>query len=1259
MKIFFLQISILIFFFITYLNGQTTLVDENVQDHNSSQSVSSDDFPDTAGFCWHLQHPSPFYYNLTGVFFLNHLDGWAIGDEKNIIHTIDGGKNWKLQNIPTSNPKLNAIFFVDFQNGTAVGNNGVILSTNDGGNTWTQNNSGVSNNIFAISQIDSLTKWVVGSSNCVLKSIDGGANWNSITVNPSENHAFGSVFFKTKDIGFLTTYGAIYKTTNGGDTWVKPSFPSSNTRFFQNIHFVNDSVGWMCFNSNYIQYTESGIFKTKDGGDTWQHVYTAPYLLMLDIQFFDELTGYILKPGGVSKTIDGALTWANVTNIETGFTRLDFLKWSSFSFPDSLFGCIVGRLGVLSITADACNTWTPLHNELCSDTEKLYFKNEKHGWCLGEHGKILKTQNGGVTWESTNSGLTQKISNVYFKDSLQGIATGVVYETAIGSISEKSMIFLTEDGGLHWRRSNFSFSTSLTKLFMLNDNEGWAVGYFTNVYHTSDGGVSWEKQGNSNMTGNDVFFIDSLHGWICANNGVYRTSDGGNNWNYINISSTVSLNCLAFKNTQQGWLFGKDGLAKKTVNGGDSWLDIQIPVTSNITSMYLGENDHIWISTDAGKILYSSNAGVSWSIQFNNANVQFTKLQFNGNDNGWAVGAKGIILKTTNAGLNWETMNTSGIYTLLSIFPLANNHVWAGGEASPNTPILLKYNESSNNWDLLAQGTYASLNNITFYDIQNGWATGSFNTVLKTNDGGENWYPVDLGLFSNDIINCIFVKDSLNIFIGSENGNILKSSDGGLQWVQINTGSIDFISKIVFPSSQLGWAISKTYYAGHPNIFKSIDGGNTWQINPEIPSILNDIIMIDSLNGWLSGSGNPFKTIDGGEHWIQQSNSLALNNGSNKIFFLDTQNGWIIETGSVIYSTNNGGVTWEKNDFNFNFFDLTDVFAINTENIWVCGAKNKIIKLGRPDKPIVKDILVCKSDSTIILSAIGSNLTWYQDSIGGFGNKTQPTIVINETGVFNWYVSQSPFTIGDCMESELAHIQVVIADQGFVCTGQSDLKLSNLQIANPVVYPNDVVNVHFNLQNIGNLGITDDFTITCFLSSDNSWSINDLLVSAININDAPIGLNAPFETNFSIPASLQVGNYFLILKVDSDNTIPESNENNNTLIWLNKIILKSDTILSNNIPISPKIDFVLTPNPATNYFTIELKGLESILENIAQPQGKIINQLGQIVQHFTFEKLKNNMLTLDLHEYANGIYFIKIETAGQRTVVKKLVVAHE
>src|ERR1044071_4935534 len=82
--------------------------------------------------------------SLRSVFFIDPQEGWIVGDEGVILHTIDGGKRWERQ--PTgTRASLRSVQFLTPFIGWAVGREelpygqgsvGVILFTSDGGLEW-------------------------------------------------------------------------------------------------------------------------------------------------------------------------------------------------------------------------------------------------------------------------------------------------------------------------------------------------------------------------------------------------------------------------------------------------------------------------------------------------------------------------------------------------------------------------------------------------------------------------------------------------------------------------------------------------------------------------------------------------------------------------------------------------------------------------------------------------------------------------------------------------------------------------------------------------------------------------------------------------------------------------------------------------------------------------------------------------------------------------------------------------------------------
>jgi gliding motility-associated-like protein len=76
----------------------------------------------------------------------------------------------------------------------------------------------------------------------------------------------------------------------------------------------------------------------------------------------------------------------------------------------------------------------------------------------------------------------------------------------------------------------------------------------------------------------------------------------------------------------------------------------------------------------------------------------------------------------------------------------------------------------------------------------------------------------------------------------------------------------------------------------------------------------------------------------------------------------------------------------------------------------------------KPGLPVVEQLTLCQDDPIPTLNAQGQNLKWYDSATGGTGSLVTPTVYTTDTGVFDFYVSQ---TVNNC-ESDRALLRVTV-----------------------------------------------------------------------------------------------------------------------------------------------------------------------------------------------------------------------------------------
>ncbi len=165
--------------------------------------------------------------NFNSSFFADSITGWFVGTPSNvnpytIMFTDDGCKSFVEQTDPNE-IKLNGVCFGSDVKGIAVGNAGIVMHTSDGGASW---------------------------ETCTDEDVTGGSKlWSSVCLT------------ETGKAWAVGNSGRIVYSNDWGHTW--ESQTSGVTELLSEVHFINDSVGWIVGG-----FSGSVILHTKNGGVT-------------------------------------------------------------------------------------------------------------------------------------------------------------------------------------------------------------------------------------------------------------------------------------------------------------------------------------------------------------------------------------------------------------------------------------------------------------------------------------------------------------------------------------------------------------------------------------------------------------------------------------------------------------------------------------------------------------------------------------------------------------------------------------------------------------------------------------------------------------------------------------------------------------------------------------------------------------------------------------------------------------------------------
>jgi len=296
------------------------------------------------------------------------------------IATLASYPQWTVLNTGTG-MELFSVYFTDSLNGYSVGVAATVLKTEDGGLSWDLIPNVPAYALRSVVFPDARIGFAVGQNGSVVKTSDYGLTWADLS--PAQIQLYSTHFFDTLTgiaVGGDLVYGAIIRTTDGGNTWIPITNPAVSR--LTSVYFINDSIG-------FIVGDNGKILKTANKGLSWSSVSITGTTFKLESVFFPDLnTGYAAGHfGTIVKTTDGGLTWAPLTSgVNTTFY--------SIFFTDQNTGYVVGQGGILK-TTDGGENWTPQASGASFIPYSIFFTNNQTGYIAGTGGIIIKTTNGG------------------------------------------------------------------------------------------------------------------------------------------------------------------------------------------------------------------------------------------------------------------------------------------------------------------------------------------------------------------------------------------------------------------------------------------------------------------------------------------------------------------------------------------------------------------------------------------------------------------------------------------------------------------------------------------------------------------------------------------------------------------------------------------------------------------------------------------------------------------------------------------------
>jgi len=281
---------------------------------------------------------------------------------------------WKKINFIDSS----GIYDIFFINNTGFAISSHIFKSSDGGENWSQliSPSGLDTYSFInIGMGNEMNAIFVTRFNQLVSTHSGGP---SFTTKALSDPILSDVFFIDSTVAYAIGK-SVWKTIDGGDNWTK-LYDFTPSTGFSSLFFTNEQTGWV--------KKPQGVYKTINGGIDWQLVNTDTINFSNGgaIFFLNSDTGYISNSYSVEKTVNGGASWNKVFTC-TYTTSV----YHDIHFVSENVGYITDGPCIFKTTGGG-NTWTKVVALASSSNSlvELHFTDANHGWACGQKGTILK-----------------------------------------------------------------------------------------------------------------------------------------------------------------------------------------------------------------------------------------------------------------------------------------------------------------------------------------------------------------------------------------------------------------------------------------------------------------------------------------------------------------------------------------------------------------------------------------------------------------------------------------------------------------------------------------------------------------------------------------------------------------------------------------------------------------------------------------------------------------------------------------------------
>ena len=530
----------------------------------------------------------------------------------------------------------------------------------------------------------------------------------------------------------------------------------------------------------------------------------------------------------------------------------------------------------------------------------------------GDSCYVIKSSDGGRNWYVSKNIPKTEILKVEFVDELN-----------IFLLNKRHPLLKTSDGGETWNFITIPLRYQYPHAFQVFSPDtiyaaaaiNNSSSYKTHMLKSYDGGNNWAAMDTSVTPIYSFKFFNAISGWFFGGY-IYRTTDGGNTLNPASIPDdmqnpeTIDIlneSTIVISGSRQEQVFPGSNYPKPIMsfssNGGISWLTKDLGYDGFWGEPWnvklLNETTAIALIRPSSnyEIIYTTNRGVNW----HKGNSPVSKFSYHDikllNNRIYLAGSGASFLASENTSLTqWDVRMDQTFIKLKCAGFLDPGYAIIGDEGG-NLHVSA---DRGNTW------------------LKRKMPTGKFNKIHMVNDSLVYILDSNKIYRSKDLCNTI---EYVTVRPGGNIKDIQITGDGSI-WVcsgsyifKTDYSGLSWNTKLTVFGDSFQWLKlfeNGTGYTSNRNLYKTTDNGDTWNMISSFDFYISHFEFYDSNNGFIIGNnGKVYRTSDGGISF-----SLVEIPGMSdpfRIFCKDSLNFYL--SANKLYSTYDGGEMWKENEF--------------------------------------------------------------------------------------------------------------------------------------------------------------------------------------------------------------------------------------------------------------------------------------------------------------------------------------------------------